>query len=560
MGEAVYYLTADAEPHSLAAIEHENRLAVTAGSGTQTGQSGGSGVTTRVWSFLTPSSEPNVAGDWTGDFQITINISSIDSDCAVGHPSGGLTKIARVNAAASSQIDSDSGDGTFFTTTGLQSFPATTTLTGTNATDRLLAYLWIRDSRAHGGGTVSATLTFSSSTTVATPFSPPAGASPAAVQATTTVPAPSVSAESTKTPTAVAVAATVPTPTPVVSSPATVAPAAVQASATIPASTRTVEGTAAPAATAAGIQIATPTVSADVTASPSVVTATITVPAPTVDVGSGAQVTPAAIQTAVTIPGPAVLAEAAVTTAAILAAVTVPAATVTTDGSASPATVTSPVSVPTPALEGGTAVAVTAVAVAVTTPSSSPSGDAGVQPGLVTTVAAVDAPTVTIPSTVAPAVLAAAVTVPATIIQVPVDTAPDSITVPVVVPAPVGGAGGVTVHPAAFVVFVAVPKPTILGLLVAIRHRQSARFYRRNGRLALMPLGRSQARGMRAGEGWETVSDLFVMNTGEADQVMGEMAAVWAAHQGSDQATLTAAVNGRLQALGYRRVGGGALV
>lgn len=100
---------------------------------------------------------------------------------------------------------------------------------------------------------------------------------------------------------------------------------------------------------------------------------------------------------------------------------------------------------------------------------------------------------------------------------------------------------------------------------IEIHAKQRGRYYRFGDRLVLVPLGRSVRRGYRRSDGWETVSGIFVFDnletgSGSWDDVEAVAESVWAVHQGSDQATITAAMNTALHQAGFRAVSGGSLV
>lgn len=106
----------------------------------------------------------------------------------------------------------------------------------------------------------------------------------------------------------------------------------------------------------------------------------------------------------------------------------------------------------------------------------------------------------------------------------------------------------------------------LLGGTGAVTAKVIGQFHRKDTtRLHLAKIGRGNRRGYRIVEGWERVSDPFVFDEhsdGDADQeqTMVAVAAAWAAHAGSSEATLKAEIHTALDALGYRRPDGSRLV
>jgi hypothetical protein len=288
----------------------------------------------------------------------------------------------------------------------------------------------------------------------------------------------------------------------------------------------TVAGVATvPAPTATGGSGAT-------TVSPSTVGASATTPTPSAT-GAGT-VSPAAVAGSATAPTPAILGGASASPSTVAATADMLAAVVAAAANVAPGTVVAVVALPAaaPDVSGAGSASPGVAAATVTVPTALPAGAALVAPGVVAAVTTVPTPSASVAVTSTPASVAAAVTVPTAAVTAGAAVAPDPV-----------------------VTVVTLFTPTITGVLVPITVRSAHRFYRNpdGPHLVLLPTGRSIHRGVLD---FDVVSDVVVLNTGDETTVMSELAAEWVAHAGSATATLRAAVNSRLQALGYRGVGG----
>jgi len=84
-------------------------------------------------------------------------------------------------------------------------------------------------------------------------------------------------------------------------------------------------------------------------------------------------------------------------------------------------------------------------------------------------------------------------------------------------------------------------------------------FYRNDSKSQLSFASRHNVSQYGWVNGWERVSDVFVYEIGTQNDVMALTASDWATHQGSDTATLKAAINTTLNAYGYRSPSGNKL-
>lgn len=172
------------------------------------------------------------------------------------------------------------------------------------------------------------------------------------------------SGDATATPAAVNATTSVPAPT--VSGAATVAPAVVNATTSVPAPT--VSGGAVTVATAvsAVVSVPAPTVSGGATVAASVINAVVSVPAPAVSAGGSVNVSPVAVQVSASVPAPAVSGGALAVVSAVSATTSVPAPVVSGGALVVPAAVSAVASVPAPTVSVTGSATVTPAAIMVT--------------------------------------------------------------------------------------------------------------------------------------------------------------------------------------------------
>lgn len=307
-----------------------------------------------------------------------------------------------------------------------------------------------------------------------------------------------------------------------------------------------------------------PTGGGDETVTPGAVAVVVAVPTPTVT--AGATVTPAVVGAAATVPQPSVAAGSTTTPAVVPVVAGVPAPSTASAAAFTPDTVTAVAAVPTPTATGSAVVTpLTVEAVALLpTPTINVAATITVTPSTVDTVVAVPSPTILAAALVSPAVVAASVAVPAPDPTAAAEVTPGIVAVVVGVPSP-STVFGATVTPAVVVVTTSVPTVRIISAAVAILARQLGQFQRLNGRLHLARVRRALRRGFGTDEGWERVSDVFVFDEdatgdGSFDQASAAVAQAWADHQGSDAATLKAAINEALDSYGFRHNDGSRLI
>jgi hypothetical protein len=156
------------------------------------------------------------------------------------------------------------------------------------------------------------------------------------------------------------------------------------------------------------------------------------------------------------------------------------------------------------------------------------------------------APTVTTSYSVTPAAAAITVTAPAPTVALP-SAEPQTLTV------------------AAAVITVTAPEPVVFPTQNLTLGYDTARFYRLgNTRLALaVGLSRSGANPYRRSESWAPASGAFALPTAPpptpSNLATEYVASTWVAGKDDDDATLTAAINARLTAVGYTRPDGSAI-
>lgn len=205
---------------------------------------------------------------------------------------------------------------------------------------------------------------------------------------------------------------------------------------------------------------------------------------------------------------------------------------------ATPSAISATVTVPQPSIQAGVVVTPATVVATVAVPQPSASGGVFVTPSAVVVATSVPQPGVNVPTVVSASVVSVVAAVPAAAAEVSATAKPMVIAVAVDVPAALARAGA-----------------------AIVRAKDYGVFQRINTRLHIARIRRSLRRGFAPDEGWEVVSDIFLFDgdptsTASHDQAMAAVAQVWADHQGSDAATLKAAINDALNAFGFRRPDG----
>ncbi len=333
-----------------------------------------------------------------------------------------------------------------------------------------------------------------------------------------------ISVDVTATPATIEVAADLPAPT--VTADALPTPATVDVPADVPAPTVTGTALASPATVDVPADVPAPSPTADALATTTTVDVPADVPAPTIT--AEAVPTPATIDVPPEVPAPTVTAFALATPATVDVPVDVPAPQAGVFVTATPATVDVPADVPAPTVTGTALASPATVDVPADVPAPSPTADA-----LTATSATVDV----------------AADVPAPTVTAAADPSPATIDLPVIIIVAVVAEG------------LAIPDPT----LGRINGYAKGQFYRRTSGdnspiLFLIPVGRSVPVGMKVAETHEPVSNVFIYMEGTRDKVMSLMTVEWAADKGSSQAVLSAAINARLNTIGFKGPAGVSLV
>lgn len=233
--------------------------------------------------------------------------------------------------------------------------------------------------------------------------------------------------------------------------------------------------------------------------------------------------------------------------------VTTPTPAATGSGQASPGVVAATSAMPAPSASGAGTASPGVVSPVLAVPQATAAGDAVASPATIATVIDVLAPQATGAGNATPGVITLVVATPTATAAGSATAGPGSIGMTVTLPTP-AGAGTALATPGVIEITLSVPTPSGGELVVVITARVVGQFWRNEGRLHAIPLGTGLRWGMR-GTG-EAASDPFVYNQGTISDVMDQMDAEWAAHSGADAAVLKAAVNARLNALGYRGVDG----
>lgn len=247
---------------------------------------------------------------------------------------------------------------------------------------------------------------------------------------------------------------------------ATVTPAAVTATTSVPAVTLQVGQTSSPAAVTGTAVVPASTVHTGAGVTPSAVAAVASVPAPSVSAGGGAAVTAVTVAAVSSVPAVTMQAGSLVTATSVAAVAAVPAPTVQTSGNAtvSASAVGASCTVPEPAVLSGSSPAPAAVQGIAQIPVVSVAAAVTVTLGAMSAATTVPAPAVSAGGSaiVATAAVAAGAAIPTPAPNAGVRVIAAAVTAGAAIPTPAIGAGaGATVTPATVAGTIAVPVSTI---------------------------------------------------------------------------------------------------
>lgn len=246
----------------------------------------------------------------------------------------------------------------------------------------------------------------------------------------------------------------------------------------------------------------------------------------------------------------------------VASTVALPSASVAAGSVVPVPTVPVTVALPTPGVSVPSNVAAAVVAAVAALPQATVNAQQAATPQVVTTTVTLPQASVSVPAAVSGQVIGVVASLPVATGDVAVGTEVPAATIAVLVAVPTPAtAFGATVQAFTIAVTTTIPQALARAGALLIRARTYGQFQRINQRLHLARVRRSLRKGYDTTEGWERVSEVFVFDEdttadGSFDQAMAAVVQAWANHQGSDAATLKAAIDSALDGFGFRRPDG----